>query len=204
MPIGIYVRTKRTRKMLSEAHKGKKRQPFSKEHRKHLSEALTGKSHPHKGVPFTEAAKLKSSEARKGKKGKYGTVKTLKRKIWDIFSKYIRLKYADKNGMVECYTCGTKKFWKEMQAGHGFSGRENSILFDEEIVRPQCKYCNIYRQGNYDIFHAKLIKEYGIDILDRKIRQKNTVKKFTSEELHEKYEHYRLEVEKLLKNYMRR
>jgi hypothetical protein len=51
--------------------------------------------------------------------------------------------------------------WKEAQAGHGLSGRGNSILFDPEICRPQCISCNIFKGGNYDIFHQKLIKETG-------------------------------------------
>ena len=35
-----------------------------------------------------------------------------------VFSQYIRCKYADKNGMVECYTSGKKYHWKEIQCGH--------------------------------------------------------------------------------------
>ena len=122
--------------------------------------------------------------------------KITKQKVWEVFSKYIRLKYADKDGYVICYTCGTKIYWKEAQAGHGASGRGNAILFDERIVRPQCKRCNIFLKGNYDIFHAKLIKEYGPGILDEINKLKKTVKKFTQSELREKYEHYKNEVEK--------
>jgi hypothetical protein len=124
--------------------------------------------------------------------------KITKQKVWDMFSKYIRLKYSDKDGFVICYTCGTKKFWKKMQAGHGLSGRGNSILFDEEIVRPQCPQCNIFMHGNPDVFHMKLIKEFGEYFFERKLREKNTVKKFTQSELRELYEHYSKEVEKLL------
>lgn len=123
--------------------------------------------------------------------------KITKQKVWQVFSKYIRLKYTDKNGYVICYTCGTKIFWKEAQAGHGASGRGNSILFDERLVRPQCKRCNIFLKGNYDVFHAKLIKEYGKDFLDEINRLKKTVKKFTQSELRELYEYYKSEVEKL-------
>ena len=37
--------------------------------------------------------------------------KTLEKKLDAVFSEYIRRKYADKNGIVSCYTCGKKKFW---------------------------------------------------------------------------------------------
>ena len=124
--------------------------------------------------------------------------KITKQKVWTVFSEYIRLKYADKKGNVTCYTCGVVKNWKEMQAGHGFSGRGNSILFDERIVRPQCKRCNIFLRGNYDIFHAKLVKEYGSDILDEINKLKKTNKKFTQSELRRFYEYYSEEVKKLL------
>ena len=41
------------------------------------------------------------------------TVSKLKKKLDAIFSKYIRLKDADKNGYVKCYTCGVKKYWEK-------------------------------------------------------------------------------------------
>jgi len=124
-------------------------------------------------------------------------VKITKKKVWEVFSKYIRLSYSDKDGYVICYTCGRKLRWQDADAGHGASGRGNSILFDERLVRPQCTHCNIFLKGNYDVFHAKLIKEYGKNFLDEINRLKKTVKKFTQSELNEKYEHYKKEVEKL-------
>ena len=77
-----------------------------------------------------------------------------------------------------------------MQCGHGLGGRGNSILFDEEIVRPQCVSCNIFRGGNYDIFHSKLIKENGVKWFQKKVKQKQETKQFTRKELEEKYQYY--------------
>ena len=76
-----------------------------------------------------------------GGKGKATSYKGMKKKAWAEFSKYIRLRSADSNGMVKCVTCPDdepKKHWKEMQAGHFVGGRGNAVLFDEEIVYPQC------------------------------------------------------------------
>ena len=115
----------------------------------------------------------------------------LKKKVWKVFSSYIRQKYADEYGYDTCYTCGVRKPWKEMQCGHGFGGRNNSILFDEELVRPQCRQCNIFKGGNYDIFHTKLIEENGIEWFKRKVKQKHEIKKFTHQELEDKYNYYK-------------
>ena len=54
--------------------------------------------------------------------------KTLVKKLDAVFSEYIRRKYADKNGIVKCYTCNKKAYWKGegMQNGH-FISRKSRI-----------------------------------------------------------------------------
>ena len=78
-----------------------------------------------------------------------------------------------------------------MQAGHGFSGRGSSILFEEKILRPQCYSCNVCKYGNLDVFHAKLVKEYGPGILNKMLKQKNTLKQFTLKEITEIHDKYK-------------
>lgn len=114
----------------------------------------------------------------------------IKQKAWSAFSKYIRLKYADKNGMVECYTCGKVIEWKQSQAGHGLGGRKNGILFMEELVRTQCPGCNLWGGGKYSIFTQKLIEEYGPDKYFELVKKSNQVVKYTIEDyqaIEEKY-----------------
>ncbi len=123
------------------------------------------------------------------------SLKSLKKKVWKEFSIYIRRKYAN-NGYVRCYTCGKIMKIKESQCGHGLGGRGNSILFDGEICRPQCSQCNIFKGGNYDIFHMKLIKENGLDWFNKKLRQKSKTKQFTIKELQDKLEYYKNENKK--------
>lgn len=98
---------------------------------------------------------------------KVRSLKALKKDLWDLFSKDIRRLYADKNGFCECYTCGVRKYWKELQAGHGIAGRGNAILFDKRIVRPQCYSCNIGKHGNYQVFIPKLIKEISQELYEK-------------------------------------
>ena len=91
--------------------------------------------------------------------------KKLKDKATNLFSKYIRRKYSDDDGMCACYTCGRVKNYKELQCGHGISGRGQYVLYLEAVCRPQCPGCNLNQPygkgGNYQVFIPKLIREYG-------------------------------------------
>lgn len=109
----------------------------------------------------------KLSPIRKTIKKKPITVSYAKGKAWHAFSEYIRRKYADEEGYVQCYTCTTRKPWKLMQAGHGISGRNNGVLFLEQVVRPQCMACNVFARGRYQVFTFKLIKELGMEEYER-------------------------------------
>ncbi len=104
--------------------------------------------------------------------------KKAKDKAWSAFSKYIRIKNSV-NEMATCYTCGAVKHWKELQAGHGIGGRNNAVLFMEEIVKPQCVGCNVFGRGKYAIFTRKLIDELGMGEYDRLVTESNQVVKFS-------------------------
>jgi hypothetical protein len=106
------------------------------------------------------------------------TLKGAKKKAWTAFSLYIRTKYS-KDGMCTCFTCDREYPIKEIQAGHGVPGRSNSVLFLEEIVRPQCPGCNVFQAGRYDVFIPKLIEMYGLDGYKEFQRMKNDTKKLT-------------------------
>jgi len=126
------------------------------------------------------------------------TVKSAKKRAWKVFSEFIRKRDMDKDGYCTCYTCGKRSRWDDgMQAGHGMSGRGNPILFHEELVKAQCVRCNIFLDGNYDIYHAKLIKEYGMEQFDEWIRLKNSHLRFTVDDLEEMIVNYRKRTEKL-------
>lgn len=80
--------------------------------------------------------------------------------IW--FSKYIRLKYADKSGMVKCYTCGKPHRWdqgRRMNCGHFMSRGKLTTRWHENNARPQCVGCNKYKSGRQYEFGLKLDQE---------------------------------------------
>lgn len=105
-----------------------------------------------------------------------------KKKTWAWFSKYIRLKHASSSGLCSCYTCGQVLPWKQIQAGHGIGGRSNNVLFNEDIVRPQCYGCNVAQYGKLDEFGAKLRKEIGKKY-DKYLKEKHLEKHYTEQEL---------------------
>lgn len=99
-----------------------------------------------------------------------------------VFSRYIRQKYADKNGMVKCFTCTTIKPIPEMQCGH-YIGRANMFLrYDERNSRPQCEYCNCHKHGNLLVFANNLEQEYN-GITEILYEEAKTIYKYSREEL---------------------
>lgn len=96
-------------------------------------------------------------------------MKSLKTKAWKLCSEYVRRRYSDEGGTVECYTCGTLMHWKESHAGHAIPGRHNAVLLDTDIIRPQCPRDNLFMGGRYEIFAAKLIRENGLEWFEQKI-----------------------------------
>jgi hypothetical protein len=123
------------------------------------------------------------------KKTEKNIYKKAKKLAWTACSLYIRTKYY-KNGLIECYTCGHSNLITKTQAGHGIPGRTNAMLFMEEIIRPQCIACNMFRRGRYDIFTPKLIEELGIEEYRRLSRVANETVKFTVNELLEKEQYF--------------
>ena len=97
--------------------------------------------------------------------------KALKAKAWKLMSELVRRKYADQYGYVECYTCGCKKLWNEVDAGHGIGGRGNYVLFLEELIKPQCKPCNGFRGGMYEQFLINLCEDYGFETVQEWARE---------------------------------
>jgi hypothetical protein len=93
-------------------------------------------------------------------KRKEWTLRDWKKEAWKWCSRYVRLYYS-RNGICTCYTCSVALPIKEMQAGHAFSGRRNSILFELDLIRPQCYGCNCCNSGKLDVFTYRLRNELG-------------------------------------------
>lgn len=107
----------------------------------------------------------------------------LKTKLWKIISEYIRRKYSDELGMVSCVTCGTRKHWKELQAGHFIpSAQGNSTRWIEENIHPQCMRCNCNLGGNGEEYYPFMIKTYGQAKVDELRALSRKIVKLTSDD----------------------
>lgn len=73
-----------------------------------------------------------------------------------IFSQYIRLKYADKKGITNCYTCENKSHWTLIQNGHYMKRAHLYLRWDERNCRPQCRICNEMDYGNMAEYTKRL------------------------------------------------
>ena len=91
---------------------------------------------------------------KKRKKIKHISLKSLRKKAWDLQSEYIR-----KSERGICFTCGVKKRWLKQQAGHYIHG--NRMDFVALNIHCQCPRCNCYLSGNLGVYAERMIAEYG-------------------------------------------
>lgn len=94
-----------------------------------------------------------------------------KAKAWEAFAHWDKTYYCLKATGLPfvgyCITCGRKRHIRYLQAGHCLPGRSNAKLFDEKLVRPQCKYCNENMHGRVKKFEKIMIAEYGKDEFEK-------------------------------------
>jgi len=115
--------------------------------------------------------------------------KGLVRKLDKVFSLYIRKRLA-KNDIVECVTCGVKKHWKEVDAGHFCSRRHYSTRWVTHNVHVQCKSCNGFHAGQNYLMGKYIDKTYGEGTADELIKMSRQIKKFTDQDLKDLIQKY--------------
>ena len=127
------------------------------------------------------------------------TRKNLIKKLDAIFSEYIRRKYFNSKGIVKCYTCDKKAYWKGqgMQNGHFISRASRILRWEEDNCRPQCYACNCMRYGQNYIFAMNLNKEFGYDKAQELLQKSRESIKHFDYELIELIDKYKLLVDKL-------
>lgn len=113
----------------------------------------------------------------KKKRGGEKSVSQLMKDLDAVFSRWVRLSFADKDGIVSCYTCGYQNHYKKMQNGHYISRFYKQTRWDERNCRVQCAMCNLWKNGDATTFRENLVKEYGEQVVQemeasRKISQK--------------------------------
>ena len=128
-----------------------------------------------------------------------------KKKAWNLFSEYVRLRDAiETTGTTHslvCFTCGKTypAFGRGCaQAGHFVPGRSHILLFEEHGVHGQCYNCNINLKGSPQNYRDKMIEKYGVEETERIEHSRfNHTFKYTIVDLQEKCEDIKLKIEKL-------
>lgn len=128
------------------------------------------------------------------------TKSQLEKKLDTVFSQYIRLKHSDAKGYCRCISCGHVHHWKKIQNGHYMSRRYKSTRWSEDNCRPQCVGCNIFNQGNAQMFRRGLIAQIGeqrVDLIEARARQSSC--RWSSWELEQLIKDYAEKVSQLKK-----
>ena len=115
--------------------------------------------------------------------------KGLVKKLDKVFSIYIRTRLAKEN-QVQCVTCGVRKHWKEVDAGHFVSRRHYATRWNHQNVHVQCKKCNGFHGGQNYIMGKYIDKTYGEGTADELITMSRQIKKFTDQDLKDLIEQY--------------
>jgi len=124
------------------------------------------------------------------------TKQSLKKKLDAIFSKYIRLRDCDRNGIVTCPLCWAKIHWKEAQNMHFVSRGVLKYRFDESNCFAGCKRCNVILNWNYPKYTLFMIDQYWKEYVEKILNDKEIFKVWI-DWYREKIEYYKQEVERL-------
>ena len=135
-------------------------------------------------------------------------VKQLEKRLDIYFSKFIRLRDSDENGITKCCTCEKYKFWKGKylgdtegaDCGH-YSKRNRAHRFTEKNCNAQCKGCNSDKKGKGEAdLHALYIdSKYGTGTAIGLRESENIIIKHPREWYIMKMEHYKEKGKKLAK-----
>ena len=120
------------------------------------------------------------------------TISKLKKELDKWFSLYIRLREANEYGMVQCFTCGIVRGYKDgMQNGHFQSRKHMATRFDEENCQVQCVSCNIFGSGQQWKFGMNLDAKYGEGRAEELEFLARTTLKISRAEYEEKISYYK-------------
>lgn len=93
------------------------------------------------------------------------SLRKLREKLWSLTSRYVRLSHSD-GTWCACVTCGTRKPWQELHAGHFVpQARGNAVRYDLRNIAPQCFRCNISLGGNPSAYAVYMLDTYGESVV---------------------------------------
>jgi 5-methylcytosine-specific restriction endonuclease McrA len=122
------------------------------------------------------------------------TISKLKKDLDKVFSLYIRLRNASKDGIVKCFTCDKTAHYKKMHAGHFMSRKHHATRWNEDNVQVQCPKCNLFGQGEQYTF-GKLLDVRIADGTAEELQElSRTTVKYMRFEYEDMIKHYKEKV----------
>lgn len=124
---------------------------------------------------------------------------SLVEKLDRIFSQFIRLRDSNSDGYCSCISCNSIHFWKTIHNGHYVNRKHMSTRYNEKNCNAQCIKCNTFDEGNVIGYTKGLIKKYGESVIDELDMLKHSISKINNYEFEILIDHYKKEVDRLLK-----
>ena len=92
-------------------------------------------------------------------------IKTLKRNLDNIFSKYIRMRDTE-DGYGACISCKKVFPYEKLDCGHFIGRAKLKTRWDERNCNGQCQNCNRFRDGEQALYLVALEEKYGREVVD--------------------------------------
>lgn len=124
---------------------------------------------------------------------------SLKNKLDDVFSEFIRLRDSRDDGTFVCISCGRLLPYDQADCGHYINRKHMSTRFSEKNCNAQCRSCNCFDEGNIQGYRRGLIAKYGEPVVLMLEASKNQINKLSEFEYKAMIDHYRKEVKRLKK-----
>lgn len=144
------------------------------------------------------AATVKKAVRQSKSKEKKESVSSLIIELDDWFSRFIRLRDANSNGVCKCVTCGGYEEPKYIQNGHFVSRKYKSLRWHENNCHCQCFSCNVTMNGNYLEYVKFMQTKYGSERIDLMQTMKSNTCKMTRFEYQILIKQYQEKVKQLL------
>lgn len=125
-------------------------------------------------------------------KRKPKTAAYYKKKLWKVFSLYIRTR-----DRYTCVTCGKVGEGSGIHAGHYITKSVGglSLYFHEQNVHAQCYRCNIHLSGNWTAYREFILRKYGEEVDKELLELKNKgFVQYTAEDYKRMIEEYTLKL----------
>jgi len=124
-----------------------------------------------------------------------------KARAWRMFSDYIRLRdclfTTGTSYECACVTCGRRKPYAEIDAGHFIPGRRNAVLFCDFGTNGQCRHCNRYLDGDYAKYKSVMVSRHGAERIENYEILAKVPKYMSETDFNNVHNYYKAELAKL-------